>query len=66
MAVVCGLLGLALMIPFEATLTRVLGVLLLVAFVAIGLFAVASPAFLEGDRDSAQQREGKGDGGAEQ
>jgi hypothetical protein len=45
------LLGLALMIPFEATVTRVLGVACLVAFVVWGVFLIASPDYLEkGDR----------------
>ncbi len=41
------LLGLALMIPFEATVTRVLGVACLVAFVVWGVFLIASPDYLE-------------------
>jgi hypothetical protein len=65
-AVVCGLLGLALMIPFEATITRILGVGFLVAFVVVGLFAVASPGFVDGDGGSGQQGEREGDGGAQQ
>lgn len=48
-AVVCGVLGLALMIPFEAAIARIAGVALLVAFVVIGLFAVANPRFIDGD-----------------
>jgi threonine/homoserine efflux transporter RhtA len=43
--------GLALMIPFEATITRILGVGLLFAFIAGGLFLIAEPTFLEGDRE---------------
>jgi hypothetical protein len=52
-AVVVGSLvaGLALMIPFEATITRLLGVALLVAFIIGALFLIAEPKFLEGDRD---------------
>jgi hypothetical protein len=41
------LLGLALMIPFEATVTRVLGVACLVGFVVWGVFLIASPDYLE-------------------
>jgi hypothetical protein len=44
-------LGLALMIPFEATLTRILGVACLVAFVVVGLFALATPELVGGDDD---------------
>jgi hypothetical protein len=41
------LIGLALMIPFEATVTRVLGVAALLAFVVAGVFAIATPAYLD-------------------
>ena len=50
-AVACGLLGVALLIPFESPVTLTLGVLLLIAFVVVGTFAVASPGFLDGDGD---------------
>jgi hypothetical protein len=43
--------GLALMIPFEATITRVLGVALLFAFIVGALFLIAEPEFLKDDRD---------------
>lgn len=43
--------GLALMIPFEATITRVLGVGLLFAFIAGGVFLIAEPRFLTRDRE---------------
>jgi hypothetical protein len=39
--------GLVLMIGFEATITRVLGVLALFAFIVIGVFLIADPAFLD-------------------
>jgi hypothetical protein len=42
--------GLALMIPFEATLTRIAGVLLLFGFIVGGLFLIAEPRFLGRDR----------------
>ena len=45
-AIACFVLGVALMIPFEATITRVLGVLAMAAFIVIGLFAIAQPARL--------------------
>jgi pyridoxal biosynthesis lyase PdxS len=44
-------IGVGLMIPFDAALTRVLGMVCLVAFVATGVFGVANPAFLAGDDD---------------
>jgi hypothetical protein len=44
------LLGVAFMIPFEYTVTRILGVISLAAFVVLGMRLVAAPAFLERDR----------------
>jgi len=41
--------GLALMIVFDATVTRVLGVTLLFAFIVGALFLIAEPIFLERD-----------------
>ncbi|HEY6737876.1 MAG TPA: hypothetical protein VI076_03430 [Actinopolymorphaceae bacterium] len=35
--------GLALMLPFEAVVTRILGVAALFAFVVLGVFGLASP-----------------------
>jgi hypothetical protein len=43
--------GLALMILFEATITRILGVTLLFAFIVGALFLIAEPGFLERDRE---------------
>jgi uncharacterized membrane protein YphA (DoxX/SURF4 family) len=43
--------GLALMIPFETTITRILGVVLLFAFMVGALFAIAEPRFLDRDRE---------------
>jgi hypothetical protein len=43
-------LGVVLMIPFEATITRVLGMACLVGFVVGGLFLIAAPGYL-GDDD---------------
>ena len=42
-------IGVILMIPFEATATRILGVTALFAFIATGLFAIARPDFLGAD-----------------
>ena len=50
----CFLLGCALMIPFEATITRVLGVVLLFAAVVIGVFAIATPDLLSAERDGEE------------
>lgn len=57
-AVACLLAGLALMLPFEATITRVLGVAALFAFIVLGLFAIAEPGFLEGDAEAQERRRG--------
>ena len=40
-------LGVAFMIPFEEWYTRLLGVACLIGFVVCGLFAVATPSYLE-------------------
>lgn len=40
-----------LMIPFETTVTRVLGVAALLAFVVCGVFLIADPGRLAGDDD---------------
>jgi hypothetical protein len=49
------LAGIALMLPFDSTATRVLGVACLLAFVVGGLFLIADPSFL------AAEDEGEGD-----
>jgi hypothetical protein len=45
----CLVAGLALMLAFESTITRVLGILALFAFIVIGVFLIADPAFLAED-----------------
>lgn len=54
LAVMLGCFGVGslLMLLFEAPVTRVLGLLALVAFMVTGVFLVASPAFLTGDEES--------------
>jgi threonine/homoserine efflux transporter RhtA len=50
-------IGLALMIPFEETITLALGVACLLAFVGLGVFLIAHPsALLEAD-DEEEPRE---------
>ena len=44
-----GALGALLMILFEEWFTRLFGVLALFAFIVVGVFAIASPSFLEDD-----------------
>ena len=48
-AIAAGVLGALLLILFEEWFTRLLGVLGLFAFIVLGVFAIASPAFLEQD-----------------
>jgi hypothetical protein len=43
--------GIGLMMPFEATLIRVLGVAALLGFVICGVFLIADPRMLAGDED---------------
>jgi hypothetical protein len=45
----CFVLGVALMIPFEHAVTRVLGVAALLAAIVAGVFAIASPELLGDD-----------------
>jgi hypothetical protein len=42
-------LGVGLMIPFEAAATRVLGMGFLFAFIVGGIFEIAEPGFLSAD-----------------
>lgn len=43
--------GVALMVPFEATITRVLGVAALLGFVICGVFLIADPRTLARDEE---------------
>ena len=43
--------GLALMLAFDSWITRLLGVLALFAFIVIGVFLIADPAFLAEEED---------------
>jgi hypothetical protein len=45
----CFVLGAGLLFPFDSTITILLGVLLLVGFVACGVFVLASPEALAGE-----------------
>ncbi|HTE61947.1 MAG TPA: hypothetical protein VK631_16460 [Solirubrobacteraceae bacterium] len=44
-------LGVALMIPFEHTLTRIVGIAALFVAIVAGVFAIATPEFLESEDD---------------
>jgi hypothetical protein len=54
--VACFVLGAGLLFPFESTVTILLGVLFLVAFVVCGVFALASPDRLAGGADEGPKR----------
>ncbi|HYH61711.1 MAG TPA: hypothetical protein VD766_07585 [Solirubrobacterales bacterium] len=43
------LLGAALMLVFDETITRIAGVLLLLGAIAMGAFAIATPEFMQQD-----------------
>ena len=49
-AVACFVFGAALLFPFEETLTILFGVLLLMASIVLGVFVLASPDRLAGER----------------
>jgi hypothetical protein len=44
-------LGVGLMVPFEATITRLLGMTFLLAFIVGGVFVIADPRFLSADEE---------------
>ena len=50
--IACFVVGVALMIPFEATITRILGVAALFAFIVSGVFAIADPEDLVDDPEA--------------
>ena len=50
LAALAFVLGGALLFAFEATVPRVAGLVLLFTAMALGVFAIASPGFLERDK----------------
>lgn len=48
-AIACFVLGAGLLFPFDSTVTILLGVLMLAAFVVFGVFVLASPEALARD-----------------
>lgn len=48
-AIACFVLGAGLLFPFDSTVTILLGVLMLAAFVVCGVFVLASPEALARD-----------------
>ncbi len=51
-AAVVFVLGVAVMLAFDETLTRIAGVVLLLGGIGIGVFAIATPEFTEGSDPS--------------
>jgi hypothetical protein len=49
--IACFVTGVVLMVGFDATITRILGILLLFTFIVSGVFLLANPAFLEIEDD---------------
>jgi hypothetical protein len=49
LALVLFVLGTAILVPFESPVTLVAGVFLLLAWIVVGVFAVASPERLAGE-----------------
>jgi putative effector of murein hydrolase LrgA (UPF0299 family) len=47
----CLVVGVGLNVAFEHTITRVVGMLLLFAFIVLGVFLIADPKFLEREDD---------------
>jgi hypothetical protein len=51
-AAACFLVGLGLVFLIDASIARIIGVPLIFIGIALGVTAIADPAFLERDRDS--------------
>jgi hypothetical protein len=51
-----GLVGVLLLVPFDAPVTLALGILCLFGFVGLGLAVIASPAFTRDDERSQPPR----------
>jgi hypothetical protein len=54
-ALAAGGLGALLLILFEEWFTRALGVIGLFVFIVLGVFAIATPPFLEEDREAGSK-----------
>jgi hypothetical protein len=54
----CFVVGVTLMIGFEATITRILGIAALFGFIVSGVFAIADPAALAEDDPATDERSG--------
>jgi hypothetical protein len=53
LAAACFVVGCLLVFLIEAGIARVIGVPLIFAGIGLGVAAIASPGFLEGDRDES-------------
>lgn len=53
-AAACFLIGLGLVLLIDLGIARIVGVPLTFIGIALGVAAIASPDFLEGDRDSGE------------
>jgi hypothetical protein len=51
-ALACFIIGCALVLLVDVGIARVVGVPLMFAGIALGVAAIATPEFLDGDRDS--------------
>jgi hypothetical protein len=58
LAVACGAVGAAVMVVIDSPYAIAAGVVLLVAFIALGAAAIATPAYLgrDGDEEDAEGR----------
>ena len=56
-AAACFVLGCLLVLLVEAGIARIVGVPLIFAGIVLGVAAIATPAFLERDRDPAERRD---------
>jgi hypothetical protein len=56
------LIGVALMVPFDAWYTRLLGMGCLIAFVVVGVFVIATPEFLSRPDDDVDDAPGSAPG----
>lgn len=51
-ALICFVIGILLVLLVDAGIARIIGVPLMLAGVALGVAAIATPEFLAGDRDA--------------
>jgi hypothetical protein len=49
--------GVALMLAFDVTITRILGVMLLLAGIGLGVFVIATPEFTSDDEQRFQSED---------